>query len=284
QAATTPAGATREFHLAERDGRLCGYAMLESRWWTDDPASFSLDLTVDPPARGQGIGMRLYSHALERAATLHATQLYAAVRDDLPEAARFAAVCGFVPTGHTLRWARLRVSQAPLAALDAVADSLEAAGISIVALAELDADEPLLRRVYEVDCESAQDEPAAQSYEPQPFEQWRTWIFDEPGVTPEWFWLALDGTRPVGMTYLVDRGEGIAATGYTGVLRAYRGRGVATALKRAALQGGRARGTEYIYTGNDLTNAPMLAINGKLGFEPLPASVQLVKQLGSTTL
>ncbi|HUS17668.1 MAG TPA: GNAT family N-acetyltransferase, partial [Chloroflexia bacterium] len=175
-AATTPAGATREFHLAERAGQVCAYAMLESRWWTDDPASFSLDLTVDPAVRGDGIGTRLYTQVLERAATLQATQLYAAVRDDLPAAARFAAARGFVPSGHTLRWARLRVSHAPLAALDAVADSLEAAGNSIVALAELDADEPLLRRVYEVDCESAQDEPAAQSYEPQPFEQWRTWI------------------------------------------------------------------------------------------------------------
>jgi GNAT superfamily N-acetyltransferase len=140
-------------------------------------------------------------------------------------------------------------------------------------------DAPLLRRVYAVDCESAQDEPAAQSYAAQPFEQWRHWIFDEPGVAPDGFWLALDGTQPVGMTYLVDRGAGMAATGYTGVLRAYRGRGVATALKGAAVQWARAQGLAYIYTGNDLTNAPMLAINGQLGLEPLPASVQLVKYL-----
>jgi mycothiol synthase len=71
----------------------------------------------------------------------------------------------------------------------------------------------------------------------------------------------------------------MAATGYTGVLRAYRGRGVATALKVAAVQWARARGMAYIYTGNDLTNAPMLAINSQLGFEPLPASAQLVKHL-----
>ncbi len=277
--ATIPEEAIRERSVAARAGRILGYFMLDSRWWTDDPLSFGLELMVDPAERGRGVGTHLYAHALERAAALHATQLYVAVRDDSPEAGQFAGARGFQPSGHSLRWARLEVSRAQLESFAAIRRSLEATGIRIATLATLGADEPLLRRVYEVDSESAQDEPAVQSYVAPAFDQWRQWIFDEPGVAPEWFWLALDGGRPVGMTYLVSRGAGIAATGYTGVLRAYRGRGVAAALKAAAVQEARASGIAYIYTGNDLTNVPMLAINSKLGFQPLPASVKLVKQL-----
>jgi len=83
----------------------------------------------------------------------------------------------------------------------------------------------------------------------------------------------------VGLTYLVVHNPERASTGYTGVARAYRGRGVASALKEAAVRWASDHGIQYIYTGNDLTNAPMLAINRKLGFQPLPASIEMVKQL-----
>ncbi len=54
---------------------------------------------------------------------------------------------------------------------------------------------------------------------------------------------------------------------------------MASGLKVAVSEWARERGIKYIYTGNDLTNAPMLAINTRLGFRPLAASVELVKDL-----
>jgi GNAT superfamily N-acetyltransferase len=275
---TTPAGTPRERYVAERGGRVVGYFMLQNKWWTGDPASFGFDLTVDAEERGRGVGTRLYERAVARAGELQAARLYVWVREDAPESMRFAIARGFEPSGHTRRMARLTVGPMLGAALDAGRQAREAAGIRITSLAELGIDESLLRAVYAVDSESGQDEPGAQSYEPPPFEQWREWILSEPGVSPEWFWIALDGERPVGLTYLVVHNPKRASTGYTGVARAYRGRGVASALKSAAVRWAAANGIQYIYTGNDLTNAPMLAINSKLGFQPLPASVELVKQ------
>jgi hypothetical protein len=38
-------------------------------------------------------------------------------------------------------------------------------------------------------------------------------------------------------------------------------------------------GIEYIGTGNDPNNGPMLAINGDLGYQPLPPTLELVKTL-----
>jgi RimJ/RimL family protein N-acetyltransferase len=60
-------------------------------------------------------------------------------------------------------------------------------------------------------------------------------------------------------------------TGMTGVDREYRRRGLATGLKVLAIARAREMGYRSIRTFNDSTNAPMLAINRKLGFARKPA-------------
>lgn len=54
----------------------------------------------------------------------------------------------------------------------------------------------------------------------------------------------------------------------TGVRRDRRGRGLAYAVKLDSLRQARELGLDTMLTANDLENAPMLAVNRKLGFEP----------------
>ncbi len=277
--AVKPEGAHRERYVAQRRGAVDGYCMLQSRWWDATPGTFSLFVVVDPARRGRSVGSKLYYRALDRARELGVKQLYTTVREDSPGSMGFVTRRGFRPTGHTQRESRLDVAKADTAAFGDVLGRLASIGIRIATLAELGADdEQVLRGVYEVDAESGQDEPGSVDYQAPPFEQWRELIF-EPGVSPEWFWVALDGDRPVGMASLRPPSADVAESGLTAVLRAYRGKGVASGLKVAVSEWARERGIRYIYTGNDLTNAPMLAINTKLGFQPLAASVELVKDL-----
>ena len=56
----------------------------------------------------------------------------------------------------------------------------------------------------------------------------------------------------------------------TAVGRRWRGRGVATTLKRATIAWAIAHGLELLETGNDDDNAPMRAVNLKLGYRPIP--------------
>ena len=61
----------------------------------------------------------------------------------------------------------------------------------------------------------------------------------------------------------------------TAVRPAYRGRGVATALKRATIAWAIGHGLEELRTGNDEDNAPMRAVNAALGYRPRPDYLEL---------
>ena len=56
----------------------------------------------------------------------------------------------------------------------------------------------------------------------------------------------------------------------TAVRPAWRRRGIATAIKRATIAWAIDHGLEALETGNDETNAPMRAVNARLGYRPLP--------------
>ncbi|HEU0244533.1 MAG TPA: GNAT family N-acetyltransferase, partial [Candidatus Limnocylindrales bacterium] len=61
----------------------------------------------------------------------------------------------------------------------------------------------------------------------------------------------------------------------TAVRPAFRGRGLALALKQATIAWAVANGVEALETGNDEHNAPMRAVNARLGYRPIPDSVGL---------
>ncbi len=76
------------------------------------------------------------------------------------------------------------------------------------------------------------------------------------------FWMAWDGDRLVAMSYLdfpVERGH--VHTHNTASDRAYRGRGIAQAVKNESVGQAVELGLTRIRTGNDSQNGPMLAIN-----------------------
>lgn len=61
----------------------------------------------------------------------------------------------------------------------------------------------------------------------------------------------------------------------TAVRRAWRGRGIATALKRATIAWAVQHGLQALETGNDEANAPMRAVNARLGYRPMPDDLSM---------
>ena len=92
--------------------------------------------------------------------------------------------------------------------------------------------------------------------------------------------MAVAGDQWIGMAAVGLHPETQSAYNeYTGVLRPYRRRKIATSLKVLAALYARKTGAQKLLTDSNLRNAPILAINRKLGYKPQPGKYMLVCEL-----
>ena len=123
--------------------------------------------------------------------------------------------------------------------------------------------------VYVADREAMLDEPGPSDHSGVTFDIWRRLIWDHPDYDHELSGAALVDGAVVGTTFLfTDRSSGRALNGGTGVRRDFRGRGIGLLMKQHSLARAAAASITRVITANDDTNAPMLAINARLGYEP----------------
>ena len=108
----------------------------------------------------------------------------------------------------------------------------------------------------------------------------RSQLIEGPLAAPDLSLVALAEGQPVGITINFRRGPARAHTAFTGTDREWRRRGIARALKAAALLRAREAGVRVMLTANDGTNIPMLRLNQWMGYAPLPAIVHLERALG----
>jgi GNAT superfamily N-acetyltransferase len=109
-------------------------------------------------------------------------------------------------------------------------------------------------------------------------------IRDAPdGATPpdrDWFFshllersavfVASEDDEWLGLTILQIRSRKNAYNFFTGVIPRARGRGIARNLKLAAIAEAQSRGIVTITTDNSSANEPMIALNRRLGYLPMP--------------
>ena len=154
-------------------------------------------------------------------------------------------------------------------------------GVRLLSLAEAGDTEENRRRIWALDGALHRDIPThAGPSEHPPFEQWVKEL-DGPEFDPRAVILAENERGDwVGLSVLgFQEDTNIAWTFITGVLPDYRGRGLAMALKLRAIGAARARACPLITTENHEDNAPMRAINRKLGFTPDAPGVSYHKSL-----
>jgi GNAT superfamily N-acetyltransferase len=81
------------------------------------------------------------------------------------------------------------------------------------------------------------------------------------------------------MTFLKRLGENAAENDYTTVAPAYRGRGIAQALKLRTISWAQQNAVSWFYTSSEIDNARMIAINRRLGYRPGVRRVEVAKNL-----
>jgi len=143
-------------------------------------------------------------------------------------------------------------------------------GVEIVSLAERP---DLVEAAYEVHSIALRDVPVgSEAPTASPFDEWVAETIDGPDALPDLCLVALVDARAVGWAGLcaLAGDERAAENLLTGVLPDARGRGIATALKREQTRRAKQAGFLRIETVNDEGNAPMRAVNARLGFEAEP--------------
>jgi len=245
------------------------------------PGKHHVDIAVAPQWRRRGIGQALLDRAEEVVRSLEGTGMIAWVDRQDPAWTAWAQARGFACT-QALSDVVLDPSVAVIpedAAIDAAARN---AGIRIATIAELDPVDPEARRKFHALSEEVKhDIPSPDPLPPVAYEDFLK-RFDSPLRIPEAQFVALRGDDWIGMTTLWRRGaDAVLQTGITAVVRGERGKGIATLLKWHAVRYARSTGAPHILTDNAEENAPMRAINSRLGFTPLPGTWRMERSLGA---
>jgi GNAT superfamily N-acetyltransferase len=238
----------------EREGSLVGWASAGWAWYQEDDTMGFASVCVDPAHRGSGVGS-----ALAEAADLHLAELGMRVIRagslDLPAARALATDRGFTEIGSS-----------SVSAVDprAVVPRPVPAGVELLTVAELD--DP--RALWEADSAIVADVPHVPP-ETTTFEDWLADWWDGPLIDRDASVAALVDGTVVALTFItLDRSTGRAENNLAGTRRGHRGRGLATLVKSHSLARAAALGATIAVTDNEERNAPMLAVNTRLGYRP----------------
>ena len=220
---------------------------------------------VLPGQRRKGVGTALY-HAVSGWLSARGIDvLDVTVPEDDPASVEFAAKRGF----HEERRSERLVLDLTGLEPPPIAPPK---GIEIVTWAERP---DLIQGIYEVAAESAPDIPGEEDAVVEPFEDWLAHDMHGSGDRPEATFVALAGDEVVGYAKfsLTVAQPTTAHHDLTAVRRAWRGKGIAGALKRTQVAWAKEHGYERLVTVPDLRNEPSRRMNQRLGYQPAPGKI-----------
>lgn len=259
--------------VAMADGQDAG-AGLGLVGWHLPPKTAIVEAWTLPAARGRGIGAALYSELLLWSSERGCLAVQTAVAEDDEASLAWADRRGFREIGRNSQLV-LDLDQIQAPVVD------PPARIEIATWAERPGIE---RALYEVYVEAAPDVPGQEDSELSPFE---TWLVDDmQGLSdrPEAVFVALAANEVVGYgkLSLPHTWTGDAFHDLIGVKRAWRGRGIAGALKRAQIAWAKEQGYHRLVTQNEERNEPIRRLNTRHGYHIEPGRVFLRTAISGT--
>ena len=250
-----PEAAQRRYWAAVENGRLVGWADASVEYQSASrPGSLAVSVALE--WRGRGLGSALFAAAEKHLRALGTALVLGDSTDEEAER-RFALARGF---RHTRT---IRISAVDPRNVKALQPS---PGVELARLVDLD---PVA--VHAIDAEAMGDIPGDAAMDDVGLEQWLDDYWRHPDMDLESSTAVLVDGRPVSFSMLRVAPDGLAVTDMTGTLRAHRGRGYAFLAKQATLARAATRGVPRVITDNHETNAAMLRVNEKLGYEPAGA-------------
>ena len=267
--------------IAESNGTPIGFlSWTHGPWEQVEDRHCETEVWLDRAALDQELLIEMFTWIGDKAEAEEARLLLAYCGEDEPEMLGALAAVDYRPERIERSWELdLKQHGKRLAAEAADArDRMTAAGIQTTTLARWP-DPDRVRKLYELSERTIQDVPHTLTIVSEAFEDFEKRI-QMPDRPSDRFWIALDGDRPVAMSYLkYPPVRGDVWTGYTCSDPGYRGRGLASGIKLQTLAQAIELGVPLVCTDNDSENAPMLHINEKLGYRPRPGFVEHHKRV-----
>jgi len=250
--------------LATEDGVDVGAAIGIGGWHAPEGVARG-EVRIAPATRGRGVGSALLAELSAWARRLRYTELMGPVKEVDAESLAWTGKRGFTEVGrNSILALDLRTVEAPAVVVPE--------GIELVTWAERP---DAATGMYEVAREAYPDVPGEGEAEIEPFEQWLSMDMQGAGDRPEATFVALAGDEVVAYAKLsISRARPtVAMHDITGVKRAWRGRGIAGALKAAEIAWAKENGFERLETQNEERNEPIRRLNQRHGYVVEPGSV-----------
>jgi len=233
--------------------------------WHAPPGVARGEVRVVGTARGRGTGTELLDKLRAWALGLGYDQLMGPIAEHDAESLAWAQRRGFVEIGRN---SKLVLDLTTVAA--PVIDPPP--GVALVTWAERP---DLTESLYAVAQEAYVDVPGEGDSEVAPFDEWLASDMQGAGDRPEATFVALANGEVVAYAKLslsLARPT-VAMHDITGVLRAWRGHGIAGALKRAEIAWAKDNGYERLETMNEERNEPIRRLNERHGYVLGPGEI-----------
>jgi mycothiol synthase len=234
--------------------------------------------------RGKGIGSALLAVIIDEAVRRKAPRFLAGASDAHQDSLAWAAKRGFREIGRRIE-SYVELASFDPARFGARVEEIRRSGIVFRTIQEIldghdgETREQFIRALHGAEKPMWEDIPWATPTPHWPLERFRQIGFESGQMLADASVVAYDGETIAALTTTGKRESRDGYTWMTGVGRDYRGRGLATAIKVEARSRAKAKGLRAMLTTNDEPNKAMREINAKLGYQMLPAHVQLEKPL-----
>ena len=261
----------------DQNGKAIGYWDVDREAWMQ-PGRFWCKVVVVPDIRNQGLGARMVEDALCIAREQGATHLESTVLEADSNSLHFAKKRGFEIEHHAFA-STLDLTAFDEHRFDELLARVHAEGFRFFSLAEAGLTDENKHKLYEVNRASALDNPGNNGIFPD-FYAFSKNVFDASWFRADTQIIATNADHWAGLSAIgIYKEDDHAYNAFTGVLREYRGHGLAQALKLRTILLAKREGVRAIRTNNDSKNAPMLAVNRKLGYKPEPGIYHLLRTL-----
>ena len=251
----------------------------QSRWYFH-PKKYFWNVVVDTEIDGDDIRAAYFTHIQEQLANQNLLALTTSGREDNVNWVAFLRANGFEETMRD-NPSELDLTTFDPTPFEPVVEKVVAGGIDLLNMQHYQQRNPNWQHdLWDLEWAIIQDMPVPDPPKRQSFEDYVNLILNSPNFDANYWTIALDGDKAVGLNRLWTRigNPDLIFSGLTGVIPSYRRRGIATALKLPALKTAIKNGYKLTKTENEENN-PMYQINLQLGFQPAPQFIKFEKQL-----